>query len=80
MTQRAAQEMSRQLAQGTVHKTYLALVRGDRRSFPAASGRVTDSIRYRDGYFDGLSKGGEPSVTEWELVADSVSWVASLRP
>ncbi|TEB33711.1 pseudouridine synthase [Coprinellus micaceus] len=71
VTQRAAQEMSRQFAQGTVHKTYLALVRGDSRSFLAASGRVTDPIRYHDGYFDGLGEGGEPSVTEWELLAES---------
>jgi 23S rRNA-/tRNA-specific pseudouridylate synthase len=80
VTQRAAQEMSRQFAQGTVHKTYLALVRGDSRSFLAASGRVTDPIRYHDGYFDGLGEGGEPSVTEWELLAESVSKVDPPHP
>ena len=80
VTQRAAQEMSRQFSQGLVHKTYLALVRGDSRSFRATSGRVTDPIRYRDVYFGGIGEGGEPSVTEWELLADSVSRIASSHP
>ncbi|KAJ3522982.1 hypothetical protein NMY22_g11648 [Coprinellus aureogranulatus] len=71
VTKRAAQEISRQFALGTVDKTYLALVRGDRRSFRANSGRVEDPIRYRNGYFDGLSEDGQPSVTEWEFLAES---------
>lgn len=67
--------MSRQFTEGTVHKTYLALVRGDSRSFRSDSGRIEQPIRYRDGYFDGLGGDGEPSVTEWELLADSVSGI-----
>ncbi|KAF6749554.1 pseudouridine synthase [Ephemerocybe angulata] len=71
VTQRAAQEMSRQFAQGAVHKTYLALVRGNKKSFKGTSGRVEDPIEYEDGFFKGYGEDGQPSITEWEVLADS---------
>ena len=68
----AAREISRQFAQGHVHKTYLALVRGGAKSFPGTSGRIEDPMIYEDGFFQGYGASGKPSVTEWELLAHSV--------
>lgn len=79
VTQRSAQEMSRQFAKGTVHKTYLALIRGDRKTLPGLSGVVKDPIRYDDGYFDGFGEDGSPSITHWKLLGDSVGLSSLFR-
>ncbi|KAH6904423.1 pseudouridine synthase [Coprinopsis sp. MPI-PUGE-AT-0042] len=75
MTKASARSISQQFAQGKVGKTYLALVRGGKQTFPGQKGTIDHPIEYEDGYFRALhaagSKAGKPSVTEWEVVASS---------
>jgi len=69
-----ARELSQQFQNGTVEKTYLALVRGGRKSFPCNSGRINAPIQYTDGRATlDLLQDCKPSITEWELVDSSVS-------
>ena len=68
--------MSLKFRQGQIGKTYLALVRGGAKTFPSKSGIIENTIEYNDGFFhalhDAASQNGEPSVTEWEVLASSV--------
>ena len=69
-----ARELSQQLQNRTMEKTYLALVRGGRKTFPCNSGRINASIQYIDGRATlDLLQDCKPSITEWELVDSSVS-------
>ncbi|PPQ66414.1 hypothetical protein CVT26_011283 [Gymnopilus dilepis] len=68
-----AKAMSSQFQQGTVSKTYLALVRGGPQSFSNKSGIIDVPLIYRDGRGDIGRKGkdGKEALTEWELVSSS---------
>ena len=65
----AARAISQQFKQGTVHKTYLALV--ERGTFQRSSGRISNHIKYLDGRGI-LDEDGKPAVTDWRLLASSV--------
>ncbi|PPQ94280.1 hypothetical protein CVT25_004937 [Psilocybe cyanescens] len=69
--------LSRQFQQGTVNKTYLALVRGGEKSFDSKSGRIDIPILYNDGRGE-ISTEGKSSVTEWELLGSSTKAPLSL--
>ncbi|TFK27291.1 pseudouridine synthase [Coprinopsis marcescibilis] len=77
-TETAARSLSKQFVTGDVQKTYLALVRGGKETFPTSSGRIESPILYEDGFFKGLGKNGKPSVTEWEVVGSSPTAPLSL--
>ncbi|KAJ7071395.1 pseudouridine synthase [Mycena amicta] len=71
----SANDLSTQLKQRTVEKTYLALVRGGRQSFgDQTSGEIRAPLHYQDGRAS-IAKGPQheykESVTRWELVASS---------
>ncbi|KAF8873162.1 pseudouridine synthase [Gymnopilus junonius] len=66
----AATALSRQFQQGTISKTYLALVRGGEKSFSAMSGEIKEPLAYVDGRGD-IKRGGKEALTKWELVASS---------
>ncbi|KAJ7456505.1 pseudouridine synthase [Mycena latifolia] len=72
-----ANELSKQFKSRNVDKTYLALVRGGRQSFPHSSGQIRTPVEYLDGWPTLISE-NEPrdaplkeSKTDWELVASS---------
>ncbi|KAI6040262.1 Na+ dependent nucleoside transporter C-terminus-domain-containing protein [Pisolithus marmoratus] len=58
-----ARELARQFQGRAVGKTYLALVRGGEKSFPAKCGEIKDAIE--------INSDGRVSI-DWELVASSV--------
>ncbi|KAJ6626912.1 pseudouridine synthase [Mycena sp. CBHHK59/15] len=75
-----ARELSLQFKTRTVHKTYLALVRGGSKSFPEKTGQIRTPLKYTGGRasimqdgFEQESQGSEPkeSRTDWEVVASS---------
>ncbi|GLB44552.1 putative RNA pseudouridylate synthase [Lyophyllum shimeji] len=67
-----ARKLSQQFQSRTVDKTYLALVRGGAKSFPSKSGEIRTPILYNDGRASiDPSFQGDPSATEWELIASS---------
>lgn len=54
-------------------KTYLALVRGGEKSFPARSGEIRDALEFSDGRVSiGESCAAKFAATDWELLASSV--------
>ncbi|KAF8064255.1 pseudouridine synthase [Lyophyllum atratum] len=74
-----ARKLSQQFQNRTVEKTYLAIVRGGTKSFPSGSGEIRAAIQYEDGRASlDPSPLGEPSFTEWELVASSSTLPLSL--
>ncbi|KAG1740582.1 pseudouridine synthase [Suillus lakei] len=55
-----------------VEKTYLALVRGGEKSFPARSGEIRDALEFSDGRVSiGESCAAKFAATDWELLASS---------
>ncbi|KAF9007026.1 pseudouridine synthase [Cyathus striatus] len=78
-TDRSAREVSQQFQQGTIHKSYLALVFGGTNSFDASCGKIRSPIQYVDGRAE-LHPMGKESATDWELLASSaVAPVSLLR-
>jgi len=78
-TDRMARDLSSQFQNRTVEKTYLALARGGRQTFPARSGQIRNYIKYDDG--NALivpERAGKPAATDWELVASSTRAPISL--
>ncbi|PFH47445.1 hypothetical protein AMATHDRAFT_6747 [Amanita thiersii Skay4041] len=68
----SARALSQQFQQGTVEKTYLALVRGGKKTFPINSGIIKIPLQFQDGRVSlSTTRYGKPSVTEWELVGSS---------
>jgi len=71
-----ARDLSTQFRQRTVEKTYLALVRGGRKSFPETTGQIRVSVRYVDGRAslvprEQANEKDKDTATDWELVASS---------
>ncbi|KAI6040264.1 pseudouridine synthase [Pisolithus marmoratus] len=68
-----ARELARQFQGRAVGKTYLALVRGGEKSFPAKCGEIKDAIEINsDGRVSiGEHCNAEFAATDWELVASS---------
>ena len=76
-TLQSAQSLSQQFQQGTVEKIYLALVRGGDKSFPVKSGIIKAPLQYHDGRVSlESSRRGKTSLTQWEVVASSVSHIS----
>ncbi|TFY83573.1 hypothetical protein EWM64_g441 [Hericium alpestre] len=75
-TKHLAQELSRQFRSRAIDKTYLALVRGGEKTFPARSGTIQGHLHFDDGRVSiaaGPAKEGtKPALTEWELLSSSV--------
>ncbi|KAI0798154.1 pseudouridine synthase [Abortiporus biennis] len=81
VTANHAKELSRQFAQHTVSKTYLALVRGGEKSFPTTSGTIDSPLLVdEDGrvYLVGSNKSEaisnikpKAAITDWELICSS---------
>ncbi|KAI0250361.1 pseudouridine synthase [Lactifluus subvellereus] len=74
-TKALARELSQQFRTHAIEKTYLALVRGGARRFPAKEGLIAGSLGFRDGRVriaaqteQGSSKSAR---TGWELLASS---------
>lgn len=73
-TDRTARELSRQFESRTVEKTYLALVRGGRKSFAGTSGEIREPLDFNGGRVTlGISAKAKFAATDWELVGSSVS-------
>ncbi|KIM89896.1 hypothetical protein PILCRDRAFT_812677 [Piloderma croceum F 1598] len=71
-TDRTARELSRQFATRTVDKTYLALVRGGRKSFTETSGEIREPLDFVGGHVSiGTSAKAKFAATDWELVGSS---------
>jgi len=75
MNEAVARSVSQQFRQGTVEKKYLALVRGGEKSFGAHSGIITDRLLYKNGNGQ-VHRDGKKAITEWKLLASSVSCVS----
>lgn len=68
----AARQVSQQFQSRVVEKTYLALVRGGEKSFPARSGEIRDALEFNDGRVSiGESCAAKFAATDWELIASS---------
>lgn len=68
----AARQFSQQFQSRVVEKTYLALVRGGEKSFPARSGEIRDALEFNDGRVSiGESCAAKFAATDWELIASS---------
>ena len=75
-----ARELSRQFQARIVEKTYLALVRGGEGSFSSNQGELRSAIQYTNGYASlDTSGNGKPSLTDWEVVGESVSQFMNCR-
>lgn len=69
----AARQLSQQFHNRSVGKTYLALVRGGEKSFPARSGEIRDPLETDGGHVSiSQSCKAKFAATDWELVASSV--------
>jgi 23S rRNA-/tRNA-specific pseudouridylate synthase len=81
-----ARELSQQFRTHAIEKTYLALVRGDARSFPVKEGLIAASLSFDDGRVRAQAaasddaraeeepgSGGKAARTAWEVLASSVS-------
>ncbi|KAF5329473.1 hypothetical protein D9619_009127 [Psilocybe cf. subviscida] len=66
----AAKSLSLQFQKGTVHKSYLALVRGGEKTFSETKGTIRASLLYDDGRPE-IDPMGKESITEWEVLASS---------
>ncbi|KAG0699617.1 pseudouridine synthase [Suillus ampliporus] len=75
----AARQFSQQFQTRVVEKTYLALVRGGEKSFPARSGEIRDPLEFNDGRVSlGESCAAKFAATDWELLASSPTAPLSL--
>ncbi|OJA14457.1 hypothetical protein AZE42_06746 [Rhizopogon vesiculosus] len=75
----AARQLSQQFQSRVVGKTYLALVRGGEKSFPARSGEIRDALEFNDGRVSiGESCAAKFAATDWELLASSPTAPLSL--
>ncbi|OAX37834.1 pseudouridine synthase [Rhizopogon vinicolor AM-OR11-026] len=75
----AARQLSQQFQSRVVGKTYLALVRGGEKSFPARSGEIRDALEFNDGRVSiGESCAAKFTATDWELLASSPTAPLSL--
>jgi len=78
-TDRVARELSRQFETRTVEKTYLALVRGGRKSFTDTSGEIREPLDFTAGRVSlGTSAKAKFAATDWELVGSSLKAPISL--
>lgn len=56
-------------------KTYLALVRGGRKSFTETNGEIREPLDFVGGHVSiGTSAKAKFAATDWELVGSSVGW------
>ncbi|KIJ64315.1 hypothetical protein HYDPIDRAFT_133047 [Hydnomerulius pinastri MD-312] len=75
----AARQLSQQFQNRTIGKTYLALVRGGEKSFPARSGEIRDAIESINGRVSiSQSCNAKFAATDWELIASSPKAPVSL--
>ncbi|KAJ8586245.1 pseudouridine synthase [Rhizopogon salebrosus TDB-379] len=75
----SARQLSQQFQSRVVGKTYLALVRGGEKSFPARSGEIRDALEFSDGRVSiGESCAAKFAATDWELLASSPTAPLSL--
>lgn len=78
-TPSVARELSQQFQTKTVQKTYLALVRGGRKSFPDVRGEIREPLEFTNGRVSiGTSAQAKFAATDWELVGSSVRTQAKL--
>ena len=78
-TPAVARELSQQFQSKTVQKTYLALVRGGRKSFPDVQGEIREPLEFTDGRVSiGTTAQAKFAATDWELVGSSVRTQATL--
>jgi len=71
-TDRFARELSRQFVARTVEKTYLALVRGGRKSFTESSGEIRQALDFVNGHASiGTTAKARFAATDWELLGSS---------
>jgi 23S rRNA-/tRNA-specific pseudouridylate synthase len=76
----SARQLSQQFQSRVVGKTYLALVRGGEKSFPARSGEIRDALEFSDGRVSiGESCAAKFAATDWELLASSVRIIDRLN-
>ncbi|TFK37555.1 hypothetical protein BDQ12DRAFT_666840 [Crucibulum laeve] len=73
----SARQLSQQFRQGTVDKSYLALVCGDRNTFSGTHGEIRAPIRYSNGRAQ-IGLDGKPAATDWELIGSSPTVPVSL--
>uniref|UniRef100_A0A8H8CFR2 21S rRNA pseudouridine(2819) synthase n=1 Tax=Psilocybe cubensis TaxID=181762 RepID=A0A8H8CFR2_PSICU len=73
----SGKSLSRQFTQGTVQKSYLALVRGGEKSFSSKQGRIEAPISYLDGRAQ-IDDSGKEAITEWEVLGASTKIPLSL--
>ena len=71
ITDSSARYFSTQFQQGAMKKTYLALVRGGEKSFPASAGEINDPILYSDGRAE-IHPVGKRAITRWKVLSSSV--------
>lgn len=78
-TPQVARDLSQQFQHRTVHKTYLALVRAGRSTFPTPQGTIDARLTFDDGRVSVLQDKRKKhldlsveALTGWELVASSV--------
>ena len=72
--EQTARDLSTQIQQHAVKKTYLAIVRAGHGSFPSTSGTIDAPIRIDDdGNVSVDREKGQAAVTGWELLGTSVS-------
>lgn len=76
----SARQLSQQFRTRTVGKTYLALVRGGEKSFPARAGEIRDALESNNGRVSiSQSCNAKFAATDWELVASSVGLISHFR-
>lgn len=69
-----ARALSVQFRDHTLRKTYLAIVRGGRQTFPdVARGSINAPLRIAGGKVVVDERDGSPTLTDWELLGSSVS-------
>ena len=69
----AARDLSMDIQQHKILKTYLAIVRAGRQSFPATNGTIDAPISIDgEGNVEIDSVSGLPAVTHWEVLGSSV--------
>jgi len=71
-----ARNFSNQLQDGTVQKTYLALIQPQDRLPLAETGRIEAPLDITDGRASLSTTGrGKEAITEWEVISRSVSTI-----
>jgi len=79
-TDASARELARQFKGRAVKKTYLAVVRGGRKSFNGAErGTIDAGLRVGEGRVHVDTKDGQLALTDWELLGCSVSLFPQIR-